>query len=388
LLPPEKRTVAIYNPSMRSPLHAIIVARIRNRGPITMAEYMELALYHPEHGYYCSASRRSGRSGDFITSVDVGPLFGELVATQLAECWDILRERGAEWFDLVEAGAGNGQLTRDILDAAEREFPNFYRAIRVTLVERSPAAARAHAAMLGAHRCRMRSATELPRGITGAIVANELLDAMPVHLVVVRGGELREAHVSEQNGELIVVELPVSSARVSALARRLCVGADEGAYLEVSLAAADWIAAAAASIERGFLLLFDYGREPDDPERGTGGRGTLAAYRAHVMHQDGWLNRPGEMDLTAHVNLTLLRDLARAEGLTPVGAVDQTYFLTGAGLADRLPSGSSLDAIRRRLAARTLMMPGGLGSTIKAMLFAKGAGTPALSGFSAGRLTR
>jgi SAM-dependent MidA family methyltransferase len=156
-------------------------------------------------------------------------------------------------------------------------------------------------------------------------------------------------------------------------------------YVEVSVAAADWIAAAAASIERGFLLLFDYGRESGDAWHETG---TLAAYRAHVMHEDGWLNRPGEMDLTAHVNLTHVRDLACAEGLTALGMVDQTYFLTGAGLVSRLPSGSTLDAIRRRLAARTLVTPGGLGSAIKAMLFAKGVGTPALSGFTAGRLTR
>ena len=101
-----------------SRLHDRIVSIVRESGPITVARFMNLALYDPEDGYYTSAAQRSGKQGDFYTSVDVSPLFGELIAEQLAEMWEVLRSGGADRFDLVEAGAGNGRLARDILDAA------------------------------------------------------------------------------------------------------------------------------------------------------------------------------------------------------------------------------------------------------------------------------
>src|SRR5438105_769842 len=116
-----------------------IVSELRVRGPLTVAEFMELALYDPAAGYYAGAQQRSRRQGGVFAGVDVGPLFGEAIATQLAEMWDVLKMRGAESFDLVEAGAGNGRLARDVLDAAAAHFPEFYRHIRLTLVERSAA---------------------------------------------------------------------------------------------------------------------------------------------------------------------------------------------------------------------------------------------------------
>jgi SAM-dependent MidA family methyltransferase len=110
-------------------------------------------------------------------------------------------------------------------------------------------------------------------------------------------------------------------------------------------------------------------------------------YRAHRASGDEWLADPGERDITAHVNLTAIRQAAEAQGLTTLGIVDQTYFLMALGLADRLSTGHDSRAIRQRLAARTLMMPGGLGNTMKAMIFSKAMGTPALRGLRAGRLT-
>src|SRR3990170_2046861 len=104
------------------PLLPLLLSEIRSRGPMTAAEFMELALYHPSLGYYSRAEQRSGRAGDFYTSVDVGPLFGEMIAAQLAEMWDVLRSRGADAFDIVEAGAGNGRLARDVMDPAARAF--------------------------------------------------------------------------------------------------------------------------------------------------------------------------------------------------------------------------------------------------------------------------
>src|SRR5438093_5631085 len=119
-----------------------ILDELHERGPVPVATFMELALYHPDHGYYARADRRSGRAGDFFTSVDVGPLFGELIEIQLAEFFDVLQTSDfkLQTFDLVEAGAGSGRLAADILRAAKRRDPAFYSALRLHLVEASAAA--------------------------------------------------------------------------------------------------------------------------------------------------------------------------------------------------------------------------------------------------------
>ena len=149
----------------------ILIQRIRERGPITVAEFMEIALYHPGLGYYATAAQRSGRAGDFYTSVDVGPLFGELVAEQIAEMWERLRERGATTFDLVEASAA--------ARAAQHET-------------------------LRDHRARIvGSVPDLPSSVRGVILANELLDALPVHLVTMTGAGLREILIGEHDGRLV-----------------------------------------------------------------------------------------------------------------------------------------------------------------------------------------
>jgi SAM-dependent MidA family methyltransferase len=361
----------------------VILSRIRERGPITVAEFMDLALYHPEFGYYSRSVQRSGRNGDFYTSVDAGPMFGELIAVQLAEMWTVLGDAGASHFDLVEAGAGNGRLARDILDAAARDHPDFYDTIRLTLVERSAVARAAHAGTLGPHAARLVDSTEwLPRSITGAIVANELLDALPVHVVTMTADGLREIAIAARGRELMEVELPLSNQALASSG-----DLEVGDRREVTLEAMAWIADAASVLDCGFVLLFDYGFEASPSHARAHPDGTLMAYRAHRAEPRDWLAHPGEMDLTAHVDLEAVRGAAIEAGLDALGIVDQTYFLLGLGLIDRIEAGNDRRGLEARLAARTLLMPGGLGSTMKAMVFAKGMGRPALRGISLGRQT-
>ena len=156
-------------------LDALIAERIRNAGPLTAAAFMELALYHPTLGYYTRASKRTGRAGDFYTSVDVGPQFGALLAAQLDE---MRRQLASPSFDLVEVAAGNGQLSRDILDASAARYPELYESLRVNLVETSPAARQVHADTLAPHKAKLEASTAvLPNTVTGVIFANELLDS-------------------------------------------------------------------------------------------------------------------------------------------------------------------------------------------------------------------
>jgi SAM-dependent MidA family methyltransferase len=374
-----------------SRLLPIILSTIRAKGPINFAEFMELALYHPEHGYYAVSAQRSGRGGDFFTSVDVGPIFGEMLAVQLEEMCRIVRDAGAAAFDLVEAGAGNGRLARDILDAASARHPELYERMRLTLVERSAAARAMQRDVLDHHAARLHAQlADLPPPdtVTGVIIANELLDALPVHVVTVTPGGLREIVVGEREGSLVEAEGPPPDPAIERYLARSGASLPVGARAEVGLEAERWVERAARALRLGFLLLFDYGHEAAELYSPTHAAGTLMAYRAHTARGDDPLRDPGTRDLTAHVNLSAVCAAAARAGLDAAGAVDQLYFLTALGVTDRLASGADREAVARRLGAKSLLIPGGLGSTMKVLAFARGLGRPALKGLSSGRLTR
>jgi len=362
---------------------ALIAERIRQRGPITVAEFMDLALYAPEVGYYARAARQSGRAGDFFTSVDVGPVFGALLAERFAAWWRSLGDgsRGPDRFDVVEAGAGNGRLTRDILDAAAERDPAFYGAIAAHLVERSARARAAHPPALASHAPRVAySGDRMPNSVEGIVFANELLDAFPVHLVEMGAEGLSEIYVDLESGRMVDRPGPLSSP---ALARYLAdagVSPGTGARAEINLAAVAWVADAAARLRRGFLVLVDYGYEAAELYSPARAQGTLATYHRHLVDAPAggaaagppWLADPGSRDLTSHVDFTSIRRAAERAGLESVVLAAQTRFLLdileGSPLVTEF---SAPDRLADRLALKTLLMPGGLGSTHTVMVFAK-----------------
>src|SRR5262245_18794936 len=349
---------------------------------------MELALYDQTFGYYARAAQRSGRAGDFFTSVDVGPLFGELLATQLVEMFHILQTSDC---DLVEAGAGNGRLSSDILRAVRNRDPELYSRLRLHLVEASEAARDAQPATLCDLRDRLSSSSaSLPEPFEGVLVANELLDAFPVHQVVMREDGLREIYVaapknsglSRFRGALGPVEGPLSTPALQAHLDRLGIALEPGWRVEINLRADDWIRDAAQRLVRGFIILIDYGHEARDLYSASHAQGTLTTFSGHrtdTAHGSlpAWLERPGEQDITAHVDFTSVRDAAEAAGLTTIAFLDQTYFVLG------LVEEWTAPALAQRSAAlKTLMMPGGLGSTHKVLILGKGVGRPRLKGCS------
>jgi SAM-dependent MidA family methyltransferase len=371
-----------------SVLRQLITERIRASGPISFAEFMELSLYHPELGYYTRMTQRTGRAGDFFTSVDVGDIFGELLAKQFSEMWRLLAgssqlEAGSS-FDLVEAGSGNGRLSRDILDAILRADPELYGSIRLSLVERSTAAREAQAENLGPHASLLKhSSAAVPDHIRGVIFANELLDALPTHAVVMTETGLREVFVDERQGQFIEHLQEPSTPRIAAYLSRAGAKMRQGWRAEVNLAAEDWIAHAAQKLDRGFLLVIDYGHDEIELYGSSHSAGTLTTFKSHTMFADS-LQAPGECDITAHVDLTAVTRAAEHAGLTSLGRLDQTYFMLGLGMDEMmaLDQTSEASAVRRRLALKTLMLPGGLGSTHKVLLFGKDMGAPALKGLS------
>jgi SAM-dependent MidA family methyltransferase len=385
---------------------------------------MELALYDPAVGYYARAAQRSGRAGDFFTSVDVGPLFGELLATQIAEMATILQSTAEPAkhgekefisansassavyaFDLVEAGAGNGRLSADILRAVRDRHPDLYPHVRLHLVEASAAARDAQLATLGDVRDRLSSASGLlPESFEGVLVANELLDAFPVHQVVMRENGLKEVYVADapealrraspeladmaverrrERAALRVIEGPPSTPALQEYIDRLGITLEPGWRVEINLRAVDWIRDAAQRLARGFIILIDYGHEARDLYSASHAQGTLTTFSGHrtdvAQGAAPWLIDPGEQDITAHVDFTSVRDAAEAAGLTTIAFLDQTYFVLGLVSAW---NGAAL--AERARALKTLLVPGGLGSTPKVMIFGKAVGTPALLACSFG----
>ena len=375
-------------------LRDVIIERIRLDGPLSFAAYMDVALYHPELGYYAHSDRRSGRAGDFFTSVDLGSVFGELLSKQFAQMWRItVSNAGGDLghFDLVEAGAGNGRLARDILDRSAVAHQDFYEAVRCTLVERSPAARSAQETTLEQHLAKLsRSALELPSSVQGIIFANELLDALPVHAVEMTKRGLREVYVDVE-GHQLVERLGAVSPTVQAHIERHRIRLEPGWRAEVSPAMVGWVEDAGRRLQHGFLVLVDYGHEATELYSPTHSAGTLTSYRQHRAETGSdrgaaarpWLDEPGVSDITAHVDLTAVRQAAERVGLQTLATLDQTYFLLGvASAGDRETSDDGIDAIKRRLAFKTLLLPGGLGSTHKVLIFGRSVGNPELDGCS------
>jgi SAM-dependent MidA family methyltransferase len=366
---------------------------------LTVAAFMDLALYHPTFGYYARAVQRSGRAGDFFTSVDVGSVFGELLEVQIAEMADILggadrpshpasmAHHQTDWA-LVEAGAGNGRLSADILRAARARDPHLYERARLHLVEASADARAAQQATLGDMADRLATSSDaLPAAFEGVTVANELLDALPAHQVVMRPEGLREVYVDLQGGRLVTRDGPLSTPALGAYLDRLEAVLEPGWRVEINLRAVSWIRDVARRLTRGFLILIDYGHDARALYSATHARGTLTTFAHHTMHgpdaegaEPSWLQRPGEQDITSHVDFTTVRATAEAEGLVTLGFLDQTYFLMG--LVPKLEHLGRPEYFKQRLALKTLLLPGGLGSTHKVLIFGKGVGHPALAGCS------
>ena len=335
----------------RPELVAEIRTRIESSGPLTFAEFMELALYHPSYGYY--AGRPDSR--DYVTSPAVHAGFGELLTRQLHSWW---QELGAPTtFDVVEVGGGAGMLAREVLAAAAARG-DFARALRYHLVERQlpdelPADVRGHCSL-----------AEVGAGLVGCVLSNELLDAFPVHRITVEGGRLLELYVGWECGRFVEVVGEPSTGRLGETLARVGARPAEGARTEVCLRALDWLGEVAGVLGQGFVLTIDYGYEAAEyyaPERR---RGTLLCYHRHAVNEAP-LVRVGRQDVTAHVEFTSLMRHGEDVGLETVELTTQRAFLVGLGIRDvaaRL--GSGLGPARRlevELALAELIRAGGLG---------------------------
>jgi SAM-dependent MidA family methyltransferase len=346
----------------------LIGDEIRVSGPISFARFMDLALHHPAYGYYARGPERLGRGGDFFTASDVGSAFGACLARQLVEM-DALLDRPAT-FRYVEHGAGRGLLAKDVRDALFAQAGDLARRLEVVLVERSPGMRAAAAERVPAAGVPAEGGAA-PGGV-GCVVAVELLDALPVHRLRRRGVKLREVVVALHGERLVEVET-VPGKALTDWAETYGAAPDDGDEAEACLVLGPTLAGLAASIDRGFLVIVDFGHEAKRLFGPAHRRGTLLAYHRHRTNED-YLLRVGEQDLTAHVNLTALRCEAKAAGLALLGITTQDRFLIANGILDGLDTDDDgpVSATKRRLQAKQLIHPHGMGTIFKVAVLAKG----------------
>ena len=354
----------------------------RAGGWIGFARYMQMALYEPGLGYYSAGARKLGTAGDFVTAPEVAPVFSRCLARQ---CEEVLRTLGGG--DVLEIGAGSGVMAVAVLEELERRdaLPARYRILDVSadLRERQQATLAAAVPHLLE---RVEWLDRWPEDFTGVVVANELLDAMPVERFVMRGGSVNALGVTWHLGRLEWSETRASAAladAVHAVVRDVGASWPESYTSEINLGLAGWIAALAATLTRGVLLFVDYGlprREFYAPERRDG---TLLCHFRHRFHGDPF-TRPGLQDLTAWVDFTAVAEAGAAAGLELAGYTTQAHFLIGCGLGEFLADVNELDVVGRVNLSRQAMvltLPGEMGERFKAIALAKGYDSP-LRGFA------
>jgi len=360
-----------------------IIERIQREGGITFRDFMDMALYHPRLGYYCSPGEKMGRSGDYLTSPEVSPIFGALLGRQLYEMWSSMGK--PHRFQVVEAGAGNGTLCLDLLQWAKRTSAEFFAALDYAIVEISEKLAARQRDTLAAGEAAhaVQWSESLPEAIEGCILSNELLDAMPVHRVEMENGQLREVFVTINSQQFDEELRDPSTLEIGAYFDRVGLLPADASRAEVNLDALRWIQRAGAALTRGFILTLDYGYEATELYAPWRTDGTLLCFYRHNPSADPYA-RIGRQDMTSHVDFTSLRRAGEEAGLHTLGPISQSEFLTNLGIAETLSQMERglEDYQARRRAVVELIDPAELGR-IKVLAQTKGVRAD-LRGFAAG----
>lgn len=365
---------------------AEIKAEIAATGPIPFARFMDLALYHPQFGYYVRpvddpVQERIGWSGDFYTSSDVHPILGRALAKQAQQLDALLGH--PDPLTVVEMGPGKGLLARDFLASCQNAPADLSHRLRYILIERSVSMRMLQQTSLApwlGHTGRVTwidRLEDLPSdSVTGLFFSNELVDAFPVHRIAVIDGKPQEMYVDWRDDRFTEVYSPLSNELATYL-RAGAISLPDGYRTEINLDATSWMKQVAQVMARGLVLTIDYGHTSDDlygPDRKTG---TFLCYYRQTT-TDNAFDRVGEQDMTAHVDFTALAKAGQAAGLDVTGFTNQMSFLIGLGaehLLESLPPESP-----EFFAAIHLLRPDGMGRTFKVLVQHKNMPQPELDG--------
>jgi SAM-dependent MidA family methyltransferase len=349
-------------------LTEVIRQRITQKGgAIAFHEFMQLALHAPGLGYYSAGSRKFGEEGDFITAPETSPLFARCLARAIQPILQNLPQQ-----QVLEVGAGSGIMAAGILQelAALHSSPDSY-----TILELSADLKQRQAETLQPHAERVSWQDSLPEKFNGIVLANELLDAMPVHRVIWQHGKLQECYVACEQDRFIWQAGPLSDPRLYARVEEIIAQLGElpdGYVTEINLAAEDWIKTLGVQLQQGMLLLIDYGfarHEFYHPQRL---QGTLMCHYRHRAHADP-LILIGLQDITAHVDFTAMADRALEAGLHVAGYTTQAHFLLGSGLTELVAQteGDAVQQLELANQIKRLTLPQEMGELFKVMALTK-----------------
>ncbi|NJD77230.1 MAG: hypothetical protein FIB08_09080 [Candidatus Methanoperedens sp.] len=353
-------------------LSDIIIKEILQKGPISFCDFMEIALYYPGLGYYTSSKEKIGKKGDFYTSPNLSSAFGEMIGRQLEEMWHILGEKE---FTVVEMGAGTGLLSGDVYGYLKKN-PELFKELDYCIVEKSPAMKEEQKKLLGENVKWYDSLKEI-EGINGCIFSNELVDAFPVHQVLMEK-ELMEVLVDYDDGFFEILE--PASGDLKDYFSELEVILPEGYRTEINLDAIKWIEDISSSLDKGFVITIDYGYPSYELYQEYRNRGTIMCYHEHMANETPY-KHIGQQDITSHVNFSALARWGNKSGLDLCGFTDQSHFLMGLGIEGylkKLQEDEPGNYIKKMLQVKTLLFE--MGETFKILIQRKKTNSCELSG--------
>ncbi len=368
-----------------------IQAEIASRGLVSFADFMQLALYMPEAGYYMRPKEIFGLKGDFYTSAQVSSYFGYTLAKQFDEIWRLLGE--PDNWQLVEWGPGQGGLAKDILVWLRDNSPKAYDGLRYCLLEISPTLRGQQQKLLKDLQetgeivwiSDMEEANPNGGGVIGCVFSNELIDAFPVHRVKFSQGKWKEVYVFCEQNRLWEKEGPLSQQELGIYIEKTEFPWEEGQVLEINLAAQNWLSTVSNAMQQGIVITIDYGGKAWDIW-GSRPQGSLRCYQQHQLIQDPFLC-PGDCDITCHVDFSSLINWGEQCGLAFAGYTQQAKFLLNLGILNHFQKEKdfsySAESIKDVMAIKKLIMPEGMGAIYKVLAQYKGLRKkPSLQGFT------
>jgi len=370
-----------------STLKEIIIERIKRDGPIRFRDFMEMALYYPDLGYYTSRRFPVGRDGDFYTSPHLHPAFGALLAKVLIEMWQKM-ERPRRFF-VIEMGGGAHYLCKDILDYlyhhGKEEGKDLLDSLRYVIVEVNPYVSHKQVELLHRHVERIEQVKDLSaikRGVEGCVLSNEFLDSFPVHLVEMED-ELKEIYVDTDGNNLIDKKQGISTIDLAKYLNEFSIELASGYRTEINLLIKDWLRDVASILRRGFILTIDYGYTSVEYYNEERRSGTLLCYYKHMVSENPY-QHIGKQDITAHVNFSSINKWGKEFELNTIGYCPQGLFLIASGIDEVIMElyKDSPDYPFLIQGVKGLILPQGMGETHKVMVQYKGNETPLLKGFS------
>ena len=353
-------------------LIALIKAEIDNNdGAISFKRYMDLALYAPGLGYYTAGSAKLGEEGDFITAPEISPLFSQSLANSILPALD--KEQV-----ILEVGAGRGRMAADILIFLQQQdkLPKEYWILELSadLRERQKQTISETVPELLE---KVKWLDTLPEKISGVVLANELLDAMPVQLFQKTENDINEINVTWENDKFDFQE--ESSFDKDLIGRVRDIESETGSEFisgyvsEVNLAAEDWIKSIAERLQQGIIILIDYGFPRHEYYHEQRSQGTLMCHYRHRTHPNPFVY-PGLQDITAHIDFTAMADAALEADMKVIGYTNQASFLMGAGLMELAAVGEDIDLQEQMEMAsqiKKLTLPHEMGELFKVIGFSK-----------------